>query len=204
VSTELVAAVFGLSGIASGFLAGLFGIGGGLIMVPVLVYAFKTTGMAADHVSTMALGTSMAAIVFSSAQSAYGHYCKGSASVEYIRRAAPWVVAGVLIGGAIAARTPAHPLLIFMGGFQLFAAFLMVTDVSKLVTLQSLARGELALGLWWRRGNGRDRGRYIVHSVFQSIRNGAKARDRHISRDRFATEPGRRTGLWLGGLGCLG
>ena len=39
-STELVLAVFGLSGIAAGFFAGLFGIGGGLIMVPVLVYAF--------------------------------------------------------------------------------------------------------------------------------------------------------------------
>jgi uncharacterized membrane protein YfcA len=147
-STALVFAVFGLSGIASGFFAGLFGIGGGLIMVPVLVYAFKTTGMAADHVVAMALGTSMAAIVFSSAQSAYGHYCKGSASVENIRRAAPWVVAGVLIGGAIAARTPAHPLLIFVGGFQLFAAFLMLTDVSKLVTLQSLARGGIALGFF--------------------------------------------------------
>jgi uncharacterized membrane protein YfcA len=141
-------AMFGLSGIASGFLAGLFGIGGGLIMVPVLVYVFKTTGMANDHVVTMALGTSMAAIVFSSAQSAYGHYCKGSASIEKIRRAAPWVVAGVLIGGAIAARTPAHPLLIFVGGFQLFAALLMLTDVSKLVTLQSLATGGLALGFF--------------------------------------------------------
>ena len=72
-ATEHMVAVFGLSGIASGFLAGLFGIGGGLIMVPVLVYAFKTMGMATDHVVTMALGTSMAAIVFSSAQSAYGH-----------------------------------------------------------------------------------------------------------------------------------
>ena len=90
----------------------------------------------------------MAAIVFSSAQSAYGHYCKGSASVENIRRAAPWVVAGVLIGGAVAVRTPAHPLLIFVGGFQLFAALLMLTDVSKLVTLQSLARGGLTLGFF--------------------------------------------------------
>jgi uncharacterized protein len=147
-STQLMVGVFGLSGIASGFLAGLFGIGGGLIMVPVLVYAFKTTGMDTDHVVTMALGTSMAAIVFSSAQSAYGHYCKGSASVEKFRRAAPWVVAGVLIGGAIAARTPTHPLLVFVGGFQLCAAFLMVTDVSKLGTLQSLARGRLALGFF--------------------------------------------------------
>jgi uncharacterized membrane protein YfcA len=140
--------VFGLSGIVSGFLAGLFGIGGGLIMVPVLVHAFKTMGMATEHVVTMALGTSMAAIVFSSAQSAYGHYCKGSASIDKIRGAAPWVVAGVLIGGAIAARTPEHPLLIFVGGFQLFAALLMLADVSKLVTLQSLAREGYALGLF--------------------------------------------------------
>src|SRR5215472_12613675 len=147
-STELMVAVFGLSGVASGFFAGLFGIGGGLIMVPVLVYAFKSTGMATDHIVTMALGTSMAAIVFSSAQSAYGHYCKGSASIDCIRRAVPWVVAGVLIGGAIAARTPTPSLLIFVGVFQFLAAFLMLTDVSKLVTLRSLAREGVTLGLF--------------------------------------------------------
>ncbi|MFZ3352235.1 MAG: sulfite exporter TauE/SafE family protein [Xanthobacteraceae bacterium] len=147
-STVLLFAVFGLGGIASGFFAGLFGIGGGLIMVPILVYAFKTTGMVSDHILAMALGTSMAAIVFSSAQSAYGHYYKGSASLEKIRLAAPWVVAGVLIGGSIAVRIPAHPLLVFVGGFQLLAALLMLTDVSKLVTLQSLARGGVALGFF--------------------------------------------------------
>ena len=147
-SNELMFAVFGLSGIAAGFFAGLFGIGGGLIMVPVLVYAFKTAGMATEHVVTIALGTSMAAIVVSSAQSAYGHYCRGSASVDKMRRATPWVIAGVLIGGAIAARTPSQPLLIFVGAFQLFAALLMLTDVSKLVSLQSLARGGVALGVF--------------------------------------------------------
>jgi uncharacterized membrane protein YfcA len=147
-SSELTFAVFGLSGVAAGFFAGLFGIGGGLIMVPVLVYALTTAGVAAQHVVAMALGTSMAAIVFSAAQSAYGHYQKGSASIEIIRRAAPWVVAGVLIGGAIAARIPPLPLLIFVGSFQLFAALLMVTDVSKLVALQSLARRGLALNLF--------------------------------------------------------
>lgn len=147
-SNELIFAVFALSGVAAGFFAGLFGIGGGLVMVPVLVYAFNTTHMATEHVVTLALGTSMAAIVASSAQSAYGHYRKGSASVDKIRCAAPWVVAGVLIGGAVAARTPAHPLLIFVGAFQLFAALLMLTDVSRLVTVQSLARGGVALSVF--------------------------------------------------------
>ena len=147
-STALIFSVFGLSGLASGFCAGLFGIGGGLIMVPVLVYVFKATGVPPDHIVAMALGTSMAAIVFSSAQSAYGHYRKGSASVETIRLAAPWVVAGVLIGGAIAVRIPAHPLLIFVGGFQLFAALLMLTDISKLVALRSTASKGIALGFF--------------------------------------------------------
>jgi uncharacterized membrane protein YfcA len=104
--------------------------------------------MAPNHVVATALGTSMAAIVFSSAQSAYGHYRKGSASVEKIRLAAPWVVAGVMIGGAIAVRIPAHPLLVFVGGFQLFAALLMLSDVSKLVALRSIASKGIALGFF--------------------------------------------------------
>ena len=103
-NSEIAFAVFALSGVAAGFFAGLFGIGGGLIMVPVLVYAFTATGVPAEHVVAMALGTSMAAIVFSAAQSAYGHYRKGSASIDMIRRAAPWVVVGVATGGVIAAR----------------------------------------------------------------------------------------------------
>ena len=148
VSNGWIFAIFAASGVAAGFFAGLFGIGGGLIMVPVLVYAFTTTGIAPEHVVAMALGTSMAAIVFSAAQSAYGHYRKGSASIETIRKAAPWVVVGVVIGGVIASRTPALPLLIFVGGFQLFAAALMLTDVSKLATLQALARKNLALRLF--------------------------------------------------------
>jgi uncharacterized protein len=140
VDSELTFVLFGLSGIAAGFFAGLFGIGGGLIMVPVLVYAFTTAGVGTQNVVAMALGTSMAAIVFSAAQSAYGHYRRGSASIETIRRATPWVVVGVAFGSAIAAETPAIPLLLFVAWFQLFAAALMMADVSKLAALQVVAQ----------------------------------------------------------------
>jgi uncharacterized membrane protein YfcA len=146
--SELTFAVFALSGVAAGFFAGLFGIGGGLIMVPVLVYAFKTAGIATQHTVAMALGTSMAAIVFSAAQSAYGHYRRGSTSIEMIRRAAPWVVVGVAAGSTVAAETPAIPLLTFVACFQFFAATLMVTDVSKLATLQTVARRSFALNVF--------------------------------------------------------
>jgi uncharacterized membrane protein YfcA len=148
VSEELTFAVFGLSGIAAGFLAGLFGIGGGLIMVPVLVYAFTKTGAGPEHAVAMALGTSMAAIVVSAAQSAYGHYRRGSTCTGMIRRITPWVVIGVAFGSAVAAKAPPIPLLSFVACFQLFAAALMMTDVSKLAALQILARRDLALNLF--------------------------------------------------------
>ena len=145
--SELSLAVLGLSGVAAGFFAGLFGIGGGLIMVPVLVYAFKTTGTGTEHAVAMALGTSMAAIVFSAAQSAYGHYRRGSTSTDMIRRATPWVVVGVAFGSAVAAEAPAIPLLTFVACFQLFAAALMVTDVSKIGALQIVARRGFSLNV---------------------------------------------------------
>jgi uncharacterized protein len=146
--SELIFAVFTLSGVAAGFFAGLFGVGGGLIMVPVLVYAFKTAGIAPQHAVAMALGTSMAAIVFSAAQSAYGHYRRGSTSIEMTRRAAPWVVIGVAFGSAVATETPAISLLTFVACFQFFAAALMLTDVSKLATLQMVARQSFALNVF--------------------------------------------------------
>ncbi len=145
---DLPLAVFGLSGIAAGFFAGLFGIGGGLILVPVLVYAFTTTGADTQHAVAMALGTSMAAIVFSAAQSAYGHYRRGSASTGMLRRATPCVILGVTLGSAVAAESPAVPLLSFVACFQLFAAALMITDVSKLGALQTLARRDSALNMF--------------------------------------------------------
>ena len=146
-SIELTFAVFLACGLGAGFFAGLFGIGGGLVMVPVLVFAFTTAGVAAEHVAAMALGTSLAAIVFSAAQSAYGHYRRGSASIEIARRVAPWVVVGVIFGSAVAAETPSSTLLIFVGCFQIFAAALMVTDVSRLAALQVAARADVALSL---------------------------------------------------------
>jgi uncharacterized membrane protein YfcA len=147
VGSELILAVFGLSGVAAGFFAGLFGIGGGLIMVPVLVYAFTTTGVGPQHVVAMALATSMAAIVFSAAQSAYGYYRRGSTSIDTIRRVTPWMAVGVVLGSAAAAEAPVIPLLIFVACFQLFAAALMVTDVSKSATLQTVARRGVALNV---------------------------------------------------------
>jgi uncharacterized protein len=140
-------ALLGASGIAAGFLAGLFGVGGGLVMVPVLVYAFGAAAVPTQHVVALALGTSMAAIVVSATQSAYAHYRRGSASAIEFKRAAPWVMLGVLFGSAIASGTSSRSLLLFVGAFQLVAAGLMITDVSKLAVVQLIARNSAALNV---------------------------------------------------------
>jgi uncharacterized membrane protein YfcA len=146
-TSHTVLAMLGASGIAAGFLAGLFGVGGGLVMVPVLVYAFSAAALPAQHVVALALGTSMAAIVVSALQSAYAHYRRGSASTIAFRRAAPWVVVGVLIGSAFASGSSGRSLLLFVGAFQLFAAALMIADVSRVPLVRQIARQGAALNL---------------------------------------------------------
>ncbi|MBV8210840.1 MAG: sulfite exporter TauE/SafE family protein [Burkholderiaceae bacterium] len=133
-------ALLGASGVAAGFLAGLFGVGGGLVMVPVLLYAFDAAAVPPQYVVALALGTSMAAIVVSALQSAYAHYRRGSACAVEFKRAAPWVMIGVLCGSAFACGTSSRSLLLFVGAFQLVAAALMVADVSKLTAVQKIAR----------------------------------------------------------------
>jgi uncharacterized membrane protein YfcA len=143
-----VFAMLAASGVAAGFLAGLFGVGGGLVMVPMLVYAFSAAEAPSQHVVALALGTSMAAIAVSAMQSAYAHYQRGSTSAPAFRRAAPWVVLGALAGSACASGVSGRSLLLFVGAFQLVAAALMVSDVSKLSVVQLLARHRAALDVF--------------------------------------------------------
>jgi uncharacterized protein len=147
-SDQALFALLGVSGIASGFLAGLFGVGGGLVMVPVLLYAFSAAGVPAQYTVALALGTSMAAIVVSAMQSAYAHYQRGSASAIEFKRAAPWVMIGVLLGSVLASGTSGHALLLFVGAFQLVAAALMIADVSKLGVVRLIARRGAALNVF--------------------------------------------------------
>jgi hypothetical protein len=147
-TSHALLALLGASGIAAGFLSGLFGVGGGLVMVPVLVYAFGAAAVPAQHIVALALGTSMAAIVVSATQSAYAHYRRGSASTTAFRRAAPWVILGVLFGSAVASDTSSRSLLLVVGAFQLVAAALMIADVSRFPLVQGVARHAAALNVF--------------------------------------------------------
>ncbi len=85
-------------GLAAGFLAGLLGIGGGMLMVPFITHILGARGVAPDLAVKMAIATSMATIMFTSISSVRAHHRKGAVRWDIVRQLAP----GIVIGGAIA------------------------------------------------------------------------------------------------------
>ena len=74
----MIIASYLLAGIFAGLTAGLFGVGGGLVVVPILVFAFELQGFTPDVLTHMAIGTSLATIVFTATSSAISHNKKGA------------------------------------------------------------------------------------------------------------------------------
>lgn len=100
------AALYLALGAVAGVLAGLLGVGGGLVIVPVLAWAFAAQGLAEQHVMHLALGTSLASIVFTSLSSIRAHHRRGAVHWPVVRRLAPGIVLGTLAGAALAAALP--------------------------------------------------------------------------------------------------
>jgi uncharacterized protein len=87
-----------LLGLCTGFLAGLLGIGGGMIMVPFISAILATRGVAPGLAVKMAIATSMATIIFTSISSVRAHHKRGAVRWDIVRRLAP----GIAIGAALA------------------------------------------------------------------------------------------------------
>jgi uncharacterized membrane protein YfcA len=98
--SALLAAQLLLLGIASGFLAGLLGIGGGMLMVPFLTAMLLAQGASEAMAVKMAIATSMACIVFTSISSLRAHHRRGAVRWELVRSMAPGIVIGGLLSGA--------------------------------------------------------------------------------------------------------
>lgn len=105
-----LAAALVLAGLVTGLLSGLLGIGGGGILVPVLYETFGATGVPPEIRMHMALGTSLAVISATSWSSFNAHRSRGAVDMDIIRRLAPWVLAGVVLGVLAAARVSGNTL----------------------------------------------------------------------------------------------
>jgi uncharacterized membrane protein YfcA len=97
---------YALTGFIAGFLAGLLGIGGGLVIVPLLTLIFALQGFEAAQVMPFALGTSMAAIVFTSVSSMLAHHARHAVDWGIVRNMVPGIVLGTLLGAIVVAQVP--------------------------------------------------------------------------------------------------
>jgi uncharacterized membrane protein YfcA len=125
----ILIAELALLGVGTGFLAGLLGIGGGMLMVPFLTIILGNRGVPADLAVKMAIATSMATIIFTSISSVRAHHKRGAVRWDIVRRLAPGIVIGSLIGSlGVFSLLKGTALAIFFALFVGFSATQMVLD----------------------------------------------------------------------------
>ena len=115
-------AVYLAIGLVVGFFAGMIGVGGGAIIVPVTTAVFGARGFPAEHVLRMALATSMASIIFVSFSSMRAHHDHGAVSWTILRQMLPGLIAGGFAGTWLARYIPTLPLAILFAAFMTYAA----------------------------------------------------------------------------------
>ena len=135
-------------GLGTGFLAGLLGIGGGMLMVPFITIIMGQRGVPADLAVKMAIATSMATIIFTSVSSVRAHHKRGAVRWDIVQRLAPGIVIGSLIGSlGVFALLKGTALAIFFALFVGFSATQMFLDKKPKPTRQMPGTGgQLAAG----------------------------------------------------------
>lgn len=119
--------VYLATGALAGLLGGLLGVGGGLIVVPVLVFVFQAQHFPATVLTQMAVATSLATIIFTSISAIRAHHERGAVRWELVRRLAPGIVLGCLVGAEIAHLLDGRVLQLIIGSFALLVGLQMLT-----------------------------------------------------------------------------
>jgi uncharacterized membrane protein YfcA len=118
-----------LLGLCTGFLAGLLGIGGGMLLGPFITLILSARAVPADLAVKMAIATSMATIIFTSLSSVYAHHKRGAVRWDIARRLAPGIVLGSMVGSiGIFALLKGSTLALLFAGFIGFSATQMLLN----------------------------------------------------------------------------
>lgn len=120
--------IYLMVGAAAGTIAGLFGVGGGLIIVPALVLVFTAQGIAPEILTHMAVATSLATIVITSISSIRTHHLKGAVDWSIFLAMTPGILLGSWLGGVTAHLLPGAWLQLLIGVFALTIATKMWID----------------------------------------------------------------------------
>lgn len=142
--------IYLLVGIGAGTIAGLFGVGGGLIIVPALVLVFTAQGIAPEILTHMAVGTSLATIIITSISSVRTHHGKRAVDWRIFAAMAPGILVGSWLGGVTADWLSGPWLQLLIGVFALGIALKMWLDGlrrAELPTDASRVPGKLGLSV---------------------------------------------------------
>jgi uncharacterized membrane protein YfcA len=121
-------------GVIAGFLAGLLGIGGGAIMVPMLVFVFTAQQLPAEHLLHVALGTSMATIVFTSLSSMRAHHAHRAVDWAIAKALAPGMLVGSFGAALVAGLIPTRPLAMLFTGLVFVVGTQLLLDLKPRTT----------------------------------------------------------------------
>lgn len=117
-------------GAISGLLAGLLGVGGGVVIVPGLAWVFVAQGVMPQQVMRLALGTSLATIVFTSLASLSAHHARRAVEWRTVQGLAPGLMLGAFVGAWAVSRTPGHVLAVAFGIFLWCVATSLLADAA--------------------------------------------------------------------------
>ena len=115
---QMGAALLGFGAFA-GILAGMLGVGGGIILVPGFFYVFETLGYGGDDLMQMCLATSLATIIVTSARSVLTHHKRGAVQWDILRTWAPGIMIGAIIGVLVVAELRSATLQMLFAGLAL-------------------------------------------------------------------------------------
>nr|WP_211342318.1 sulfite exporter TauE/SafE family protein [Litorilituus sediminis] len=119
------------TGIFAGILAGLLGVGGGIVIVPVLFFLFQSFGVSAESAMLVATATSLATIVPTSISSIRSHQQKGNVDFDLLKRWAGFILLGVLLGSWLVTRIDGRFLTLLFGVIATLSALNMLFRTGK-------------------------------------------------------------------------
>lgn len=122
--------VYLVLGACAGIIAGLFGVGGGLIIVPALLYAFSLQQFSPEVMTHMAVGTSLATIVITSLSSVRAHHLRGAVQWPTVAAMVPGIILGSWLGAVTAGLLSGPQLQLGLGCFVLLVAVQMGLGLS--------------------------------------------------------------------------
>ncbi|PZU60521.1 MAG: permease [Sphingobium sp.] len=136
------------AGLGAGFAAGIFGIGGGFVVVPALFLVLPLLGGTHDAIAHVAIGTSAATIIVTSIRSLMAHAKRGAVEFEVLKTWAPWIVLGDGIGVMLAGHVDGRVLtMIFAVGVFLMSLNFLLPKIGGKVISDEMPSGFVRVGI---------------------------------------------------------